>query len=126
LAPGALDNSGFLPRGFYRDPHVTQKLEVIDAFVVVRGLQIHKVKRQWGLAQAVVNVKHIAGCMSQSLKLVFDDVRVDRLMKVAQDRSVRSFPPRLVGMVNNVVGPKLCDKAVVGVGSVNIDINCII
>jgi hypothetical protein len=57
-------------------------LEVIDAFVVT-GLQIHKVKRQWGLAQAVANVKHIVGCMSQSLKLVFDDVRVDRVMKVA-------------------------------------------
>ena len=126
MAPGALDNSGFLPRGFYRDPHVAQKLEVIDAFIVVTGLQIHKVKREWGLAQAVANVKPIAGCMSQSLKLVFDDVRVDRLKKVAQNHSVLSFPPRLVGMLNDVVGPKLCDKPAVGVGSVNIDFNCII
>ena len=65
-------------------------MEVIDAFVVVAGLQIHRVKRQWGLAQAVADVKHIAGCMSQSLKLVFDDVRVDRAIEVEQDRSVRS------------------------------------
>ena len=51
-------------------------------FVVVAGIQIHKVKRQWGLAQAVANVKNIAGCMSQSLKLIFDYVRVDRVLNI--------------------------------------------
>jgi len=37
-------------------------------------------------------------------------------MKVAQDHSVRSFPPRLVGMVSDVVGPKLRNQPAVGVG----------
>ena len=35
-----------------------------------------------GLAQAVANVNHIAGCMSQSLKLIFDYVRVDRVLNI--------------------------------------------
>ena len=81
---------------------------------------------QWGLDQAVANVKHIAGCMSQSLKLIFDYVRLDRVMKVAQDHYVRSFPPRLVDMVTDVVGPKFCNQPAVGVWIINIDFNCII
>ena len=64
--------------------------------------------------------------MSQSLKLIFDYVRVDRVMKVAQDHSVRSFPPRLVGMVTDVIGPKLCVQPAVEFGSVNIDFKRII
>ena len=74
----------------------------------------------------MANVKHIAGCMSQSLKLIFDYVRVDRMMEVAQDHSVRSFPPRLVGMVKDIVGPKFCNQPAVGFGIINIDFNCII
>jgi len=64
--------------------------------------------------------------MSQTLKLVFDDVQVDGVMKVAQEHSVRSFPSRLVGMVSDVVGPKLRNQPAVRVGSVNIDFNRII
>ena len=82
-------------------------------------------KRHWGLAQAVADIKHIAGCMFQSLKLVFDDVRVDRVMKMAQGHCM-FVPPRLVGMVTEVVSPKLCNQPAVGVGSVNIDFNRIV
>ena len=73
---------------------------------IIMLLQIHKVKREWGLAQSVANVKHIAGRISPYLKLIFDEVWVYRVMKVAQDHPLRSFPPRLVGMVTDVVGPK--------------------
>jgi hypothetical protein len=41
--------------------------------------------------------------VSQALKLAFDDIRVDRVMEVAQDHSVSSFAPRLISMVDDVV-----------------------
>jgi hypothetical protein len=69
-------------------------LEVVDVFVVVARFKIHKVERQRGLGQSVANIEHIAGCVSQTFKLTFDDIWVDGVMEVAQDHSVGSFAPR--------------------------------
>jgi hypothetical protein len=66
-------------------------LEIVDAFVVVAQFKIHKEERQWGLGQSVANIEHIAGRVSQTLKLTFDNIWVDGVMEVAQDHSVGSF-----------------------------------
>jgi hypothetical protein len=88
-------------------------LEVIDAFVVVARFKIRKVERQRGLGQSVANIEHIAGCVSQTLKLTFDDIWVDGVMEVAQDHSVGLFASRLVSMVNDVVGLELFNQPTV-------------
>jgi hypothetical protein len=56
-------------------------LEIVDAFVVVARFKIHKVERQWGLGQSVANIEHIAGCVSQTLKLTFDGIWVDGVIE---------------------------------------------
>jgi hypothetical protein len=68
----------------------------------------------------VANVKYIAGCVSQTLKLAFDDIRVDGVMEVAQDHSVSSFAPRLVSMVDDVCS-ELFRQPTVGIRGGNID-----
>jgi hypothetical protein len=88
-------------------------LDVVDAFVVVARFKIHKVERQRGLGQSVVNIEHIAGCVFQTLKLTFDDIWVDGVMEVAQDHCVGSLAPRLVSMVNDVVGLELFNQPTV-------------
>jgi hypothetical protein len=69
----------------------------------------------------MANVEHIAYCVSQTLELAFDDIRVDGVLEVAQDHSVGSFYPRLVGMVDNVVCLELYNQPTVGIRGVNID-----
>jgi len=96
-------------------------LEVIDTLVVIARNKIHKVKRQWGLGQSMANVEHIAGCMSQILKLTFDSIRVDGVMEVAQDHSVGSFAPRLISMVDDVVCLESFNQPTVGIRGGNID-----
>jgi hypothetical protein len=71
----------------------------------------------------VANVEYIAGCVSQTLKLAFDDIRVDGVLEVAQDHSVSSFAPRLVSMVDDVC-LELFSQPTVGIRSVNIDFDC--
>jgi hypothetical protein len=101
-------------------------LKVIDAFVVVARFKIHKVERQRGLGQAVANIEHITGCVSQTLKLTFDDIWVDGVTAVAQDHSVGSFALRLVSMVNDVVGLELFNQPTVNIRGVNVDFDCFI
>jgi hypothetical protein len=101
-------------------------LEVINAFVVVARFKIHKVERQRGLGQSVANIEHIAGCVSQTLKLTFDDIWMDGVMEMVQDHSVGSFAPRLVSMVNDVVGLELYNQPTVGIRGVNVDFDCFI
>jgi hypothetical protein len=95
-------------------------LDVLDIFVVAR-FKIHKVERQRGFGQSVTHIEHIAGCVSQSLKLSFDDIWVDGVLEVAQDQSVGSFASRLVSMVNYVVGLKLFNQPTVRIRGVNVD-----
>jgi hypothetical protein len=96
-------------------------LEIVDTLVVIARFMIHKVERQRGLGQSMAYVEHIANCVSQTLELAFDDIRVDGVMEVAQDHSVGSFAPRLVGMVDNVVCLELFNQPMVGIRGVNID-----
>jgi len=69
----------------------------------------------------VVDIEHIAGCVSQALKFTFDNIRVDGVVEVAQDHSVGSFAPRLVSMVNDVVCLGLFNQPTVGIRGVDID-----
>jgi len=96
-------------------------LEVIDILVVKAQFKIHKVKRQWGFGQSLANVELIAGCMSQILKLTFDNIRVYGVMEVAQDNSVGSFAPRLIIMVDDVVCVESFNQPTVGIRIGNID-----
>ena len=74
----------------------------------------------------MTNVEHIAGCMSQILKLTFDDIRVDGVMEVAQDYSVGSFAPRLISMVDNVVCVELFNQSTVGIRGGNNDFDRVV
>jgi len=96
-------------------------LEVIDTLVVIARYKIHKLKRQRGLGQLMANVEHIAGCVSQILKLTFDDIRVDGVMEVAQDHSVGSFALRLISMVDDIVCVESFNQPMVGIRGGNID-----
>jgi hypothetical protein len=96
-------------------------LEVVDAFVVVARFKVHKVERQRGLGQSAANIEHIAGCVSQTIKLTFDDIWVGGVMEVAQDHSVGSFAPRLVSMANDVVGLELFNQPTVRIRRANVD-----
>jgi hypothetical protein len=96
-------------------------LEIENALVVVTRFKVHKVERQRGLGQSVANINHVASCVSQTLKLAFDDIRVDGVMEMAQDHPVGSFAPRLVSMVDDVVGLELFNQPTVGIRGVNID-----
>jgi len=69
----------------------------------------------------MANVGNIAGCVSQNLKLTFDDIRVDGVMEVAQDHSVGSFAPWLVSMVDDVVCVESFSQPTVGIRVGNID-----
>ena len=69
----------------------------------------------------MTNVEHIASCMSQTLKLAFNDIRVDGMMDVAQEQSVGSLASRLVSLVDDVVGLELFNQPTVGIRGVNID-----
>jgi len=95
-------------------------LEVIDSLVVIAWFKIHKVKRQRALGQSMANVEHIAGFVSQILKLGFDDIRVDGVMEVAQDHCVSSFAPRLIIMVDDVVCVESFYPPTVGIRGGNI------
>jgi hypothetical protein len=101
-------------------------LEIVGAYVVVARFKIHKIERQRGLGQSVTNIEHIADCVSQALKLTFDDIWVDGVMEMAQDHSVRSFAPRLVSMVNDVVGLELFNQPTVRIRGVNVNFDCFI
>jgi hypothetical protein len=111
----------FLPRRFDDNLHVAKQLKVVDAFIVVARFKIHKIKRQRGLGQSVANIEHITGCVSQTLKLTFDDIWVDGVMEVAQDHSVGSFTPRLASMVNDDVGLELFNQPTIRIRGVNVD-----
>jgi hypothetical protein len=101
-------------------------LEVIDVFVFVARFKIHKIERKRGLGQSVANIEHIADCVSQTLKLTFDDIWVDGVMDVAQDHSVGSFSSGLVSMVNDVVGLELFNQPTVRIRGVNVNFDCFI
>jgi hypothetical protein len=92
----------------------------VDAFVVVARFRIHKVERQRGFSQSVANIEHIAGCVSQTLKLTFDDIWVNGVIEVAQDHFIGSFAPRLVSMVN-YVGLEFFNQPTVKIRGVNVD-----
>jgi len=59
--------------------------------------------------------------MSHTLKLPFNDIRVDGVMEVAQDHPVGSLASRLVSLVDGVVGLELFNQPTVGIRGVNID-----
>jgi len=96
-------------------------LEVIYTLVVIARFTIYNVRRQRGLGQSMANVEHIAGCVSQILKLTFDDIQVDGVMEVAQDHSVGSFAPRLISMVDDVVCVESFNQPTVGIIGGNTD-----
>ena len=96
-------------------------MEVINNLIVIARFKIHKVKRQRGFGQSLANVEHIAGCVSQILKLIFDDIRVDGVMEVVQDHSVGSFAPRLISIVDDVVCVESFNQPTVGIRDGNID-----
>jgi hypothetical protein len=96
-------------------------LEIENALVDVTRFKIHKVERQRGLGQSVANVEHIASCVSQTLKLAFDDIQLDGVIEMAQDHPVGSFAPRLLSMLHDVVVLELFNQPTVGIRGVNID-----
>jgi hypothetical protein len=96
-------------------------LKIIDTLVVIARFKIHKIERQRGLGQSVANVEYIAGCVSQTVKLAFDDIQVDGVMEVVQDHSVSSFAPRLLSTVDDIVCLELFSQPTVGIRGVNID-----
>jgi hypothetical protein len=96
-------------------------LKIIDTLVLIARFKIHKIEMYRGLGQSVANVEYIPGCVSQTLMLSFDDIRLDGVMEVAQDHSVSSFAPRLETMVDEVVCLELFRQSTVGNRGLNID-----
>ena len=77
LASCALDYMIFLSGWFNSYLHIAEELQVINALVIVLGLQVHEIEGQGFLCYSVVDVKHVSNFMAECLEFSLDFVRGD-------------------------------------------------
>jgi hypothetical protein len=75
LASCALDYMVFLPGWFNSYLHIAEELQVVNALVIVLGLQVHKIKGQGFFCYSVADVKHVSNFVAKCLKFSLDFVR---------------------------------------------------
>jgi hypothetical protein len=67
----------FLSGWFNSYLHIAEELQVINALVIVLGLQVHKIEGQGFLCYSVADVKHVSNFMAKCLEFRLDFVRRD-------------------------------------------------
>ena len=77
LASRALDYMIFLSGWFNSCLHIAEELQVVNALVIVLGLQVHEIEGQGFLCYSVVDVKHVSNFMAECLEFSLDFVRGD-------------------------------------------------
>jgi len=67
----------FLSGWFYSYLHIAEELQVVNALVIVLGLQVHKIEGQGILCCSVADIEHVSNFMAKCLEFSLDFLRRD-------------------------------------------------